>query len=188
MPTESSYPAKSPLPHCSYIHGFRLDIYRIDAPHHTTRRSALGLIALGIAVLTFIFLTRHRSHACFTRFLGLSIVAGSIEHSILLAYVYNPARLSYAPTGKILFFKFSHRYCDAMMHTIVYEGIGSRRDWVTKGLGHEGIGSRHAKTHHHLPCRTCHEPQLCLTRYRYALSDPLRRAFSILMITEKWVP
>jgi hypothetical protein len=29
-----------------------------------------------------------------------------------------------------------------MMHTIVYEGIGSRRDWVTKGLGHEGIGSR----------------------------------------------
>jgi hypothetical protein len=188
MPTESSYPAKSPLPHCSYIHGFRLDIYRIDAPHHTTRRSALGLIALGIAVLTFIFLTRHQSHACFTRFLGLSIVAGSIEHSILLAYVYNPARLSYAPTGKILFFIFSPRYCDAMMHTIVYEGIGSRRDWVTKGLGHEGIGSRHAKTHHHLPCRTCHEPQLCLTRYRYALSDPLRRAFSILMITEKWVP
>jgi hypothetical protein len=136
MPTESSYPAESPLPHCSYIHGFRLDIYRIDAPHHTTRRSALALIALGIAVLTFIFLTRHQSHACFTCFLGLSIVAGSIEHSILLAYVYNPARLSYAPTGKILFFIFSHRYCDAMMHTIVYEGIGSRRDWVTKGLGH----------------------------------------------------
>jgi hypothetical protein len=88
--TESSYSAGGPLPDCNYIKSFRLDISRIDAPHHTTPRSELRLIASGLTALTFVFLTRHRSHACFTRFVVLSIMAGGIKRSTQLAYVYNP--------------------------------------------------------------------------------------------------
>jgi hypothetical protein len=88
--TESSLSAGGPLPDCNYIKSFRLDISRIDAPHHTTPRLELRLIASGLTALTFVFLIRHRSHACFTRFVDLSIMARGIKRSTQLAYVYNP--------------------------------------------------------------------------------------------------
>jgi hypothetical protein len=141
--TESSYLAGGPLPDCNYIKSFRIHISRIEAPHHTTVRSALGLIALGLIVLTFVFLTRHRSHACFTRFVVLSIMAGALNaaynrhmHIILQGYCMRPL-------GRFLLFISSHWYCAATIQTIVYEGIV-----------YKGIGSRHAKTQHHLLCRT----------------------------------
>ena len=138
--TESSYYDGGPPLDCSYIQSHRLDIFRMDAPHYTTQRSALDLIELGMIVLTFVFLTRHRSQAYFTRFLDFSMMPGGIKRSIQLAYVtymiLQDCRLRQLST--FLFFISSHQYCATIKHTIVYGRIGSHR----------------AKTHHYLPCRT----------------------------------
>lgn len=76
------YPAGGPHPVYNYILHRPLGIYCRHAPHHTTAMSAFYSFAFSITALTFVFLYRHRLHACFTRCLVFPIVSGIISECI----------------------------------------------------------------------------------------------------------
>jgi hypothetical protein len=136
MLTESSYSAGRPLSDCNYIKSFRLDISRIDAPHHTTLRSALGLIASALTYLPLssLFGTGRTLASPGVWLCPLQLGALNVPYNL---HTYITLQGCYVRLlGSFLLFISSHRYCAAIIHTIVHEGICSKRDMFTKGYSH----------------------------------------------------
>lgn len=80
--TETFYSASDPCFGCSHTTRFPLDIYRTDVPYRTIPRLEASSTASGTRPLTFVFFTRHRLHACFTRCLVFCVATGVVDRCI----------------------------------------------------------------------------------------------------------